>query len=109
MDHCCSLNDLGYYVQQTAILGLGLIGAGTNNGRIARMLHSLSSYYYRSPALLFCVRLLTNYKIENVNLELLFVYCSLFADKNCSRSCTYGKGVAVTGSLPFGSVSAVKV
>ena len=55
MDHCCSLNDLGYYVQQTAILGLGLIGAGTNNARIAGMLRNLSSYYYKDPSLLFCV------------------------------------------------------
>lgn len=42
---------------QSATVSLGLIGAGTNNARIAGMLRNLSSYYYKDPSLLFCVRL----------------------------------------------------
>ncbi|XP_065875691.1 26S proteasome non-ATPase regulatory subunit 2 homolog A-like [Euphorbia lathyris] len=44
-------------VVMAAIMSLGLIGAGTNNARIARMLRNLSSYYYKYPRLLFCVRI----------------------------------------------------
>lgn len=40
---------------QAAIISLGLIGAGTNNARIAGMLRNLSSYYYKDASLLFCV------------------------------------------------------
>jgi hypothetical protein len=40
---------------QAAIISLGLIGAGTNNARIAGMLRNLSSYYYKEAAHLFCV------------------------------------------------------
>ena len=32
-----------------------MIGAGTNNARIAGMLRNLSSYYYKEASLLFCV------------------------------------------------------
>ena len=34
----------------------GLIGAGTNNARLAGMLRGLGSYYYKEPTLLFLVR-----------------------------------------------------
>ena len=34
----------------------GLIGAGTNNARLAGLLRGLSSYYYKEPAMLFLVR-----------------------------------------------------
>eukprot|EP00244_Chara_vulgaris_P006492 TRINITY_DN2463_c0_g1_i1.p1 TRINITY_DN2463_c0_g1~~TRINITY_DN2463_c0_g1_i1.p1 ORF type:complete len:270 (+),score=39.94 TRINITY_DN2463_c0_g1_i1:56-811(+) len=44
-------------VAMGATIGLGLIGAGTNNARIAGMLRNLSSYYYKDPSLLFCVRI----------------------------------------------------
>lgn len=40
---------------QAAVISLGLIGAGTNNARIAGMLRNLSSYYYKDANLLFCV------------------------------------------------------
>jgi len=40
-----------------AIFGLGLIGAGTNNSRIAGMLRSLATYYYKEPNHLFLVRM----------------------------------------------------
>jgi 26S proteasome regulatory subunit N1 len=40
-----------------AILGLGLIGAGTNNARVANMLRSLATYYYKEPNHLFVVRI----------------------------------------------------
>lgn len=41
---------------QGAVVSLGVIGAGTNNARIAGMLRNLSSYYYKDQTLLFCVR-----------------------------------------------------
>lgn len=44
-------------VAMAAIISLGLIGAGTNNARIAGMLRNLSSYYYKEASLLFCVRI----------------------------------------------------
>ncbi|KAL6535815.1 26S proteasome non-ATPase regulatory subunit 2 A [Orobanche hederae] len=44
-------------VVQAATISLGLIGAGTNNARIAGMLRNLSSYYYKDASLLFCVRI----------------------------------------------------
>ncbi|CAI5978757.1 unnamed protein product [Closterium sp. NIES-64] len=44
-------------VAMGATLSLGLIGAGTNNARIAGMLRNLSSYYYKDPTVLFCVRI----------------------------------------------------
>nr|GLL46285.1 26S proteasome non-ATPase regulatory subunit 2 homolog A-like [Ipomoea trifida] len=44
-----------------AIISLGLTGAGTNNARIAGMLCNLSSYYYKEPDLLFCVRMLFHF------------------------------------------------
>jgi 26S proteasome regulatory subunit N1 len=43
-------------VAQAAILSLGLIGAGTNNARIAGMLRALASYYYKDANHLFMVR-----------------------------------------------------
>lgn len=44
-------------VSMSAIISLGLIGAGTNNARIAGMLRNLSSYYYKEAGHLFCVRI----------------------------------------------------
>ncbi|CAO2814489.1 unnamed protein product [Amaranthus hypochondriacus] len=44
-------------VAMAAIVSLGLIGAGTNNARIAAMLRNLSSYYYKDASALFCVRI----------------------------------------------------
>ncbi|XP_019059427.1 PREDICTED: 26S proteasome non-ATPase regulatory subunit 2 homolog A-like [Tarenaya hassleriana] len=50
-------HDTDSEVAMAAVISLGLIGAGTNNGRIAGMLRNLSSYYYKDPSLLFCVRI----------------------------------------------------
>ncbi|XP_015887276.3 26S proteasome non-ATPase regulatory subunit 2 homolog A-like [Ziziphus jujuba] len=44
-------------VAMAAIISLGLIGAGTNNARIAGLLQNLSSYYSKDPSILFCVRI----------------------------------------------------
>ncbi|KAF9608672.1 hypothetical protein IFM89_010456 [Coptis chinensis] len=44
-------------VVMAAIISLGLIGAGTNNARIAGMLRDLSNYYYKQADILFCVRI----------------------------------------------------
>jgi len=44
-------------VSQGAILSLGLIGAGTNNSRIAGLLRQLSAYYCKDPNHLFTIRI----------------------------------------------------
>lgn len=44
-------------VAQSAILALGLIGAGTNNARIAQLLRQLSVYYSKDPNCLFVTRI----------------------------------------------------
>jgi hypothetical protein len=44
-------------VAQGAILALGLIGAGTNNSRIALLLRQLSAYYSKEANQLFIVRI----------------------------------------------------
>ncbi|PSR95340.1 26S proteasome non-ATPase regulatory subunit 2 A like [Actinidia chinensis var. chinensis] len=50
-------HDMDTEVAMAAVISLGLIGAGTNNARIAGMLRNLSSYYYKEASLLFCVRI----------------------------------------------------
>ncbi|PIA32537.1 hypothetical protein AQUCO_04400025v1 [Aquilegia coerulea] len=50
-------HDTDSEVAMAAIISLGLIGAGTNNARIAGMLRNLSSYYYKEASPLFCVRI----------------------------------------------------
>lgn len=59
----CSVNHCGMAIcsRETLhtcvwIVMAGLIGAGTNNARLAGMLRGLSSYYYKEPTLLFLVR-----------------------------------------------------
>lgn len=39
-----------------AIFAMGLVGAGTNNARMAQMLRALASYYHKEPDCLFVVR-----------------------------------------------------
>ncbi|KAI0764868.1 armadillo-type protein [Fomes fomentarius] len=48
-------NDL--QVALNAIFAMGLIGAGTNNARLAQMLRQLAGYYYKEPDCLFMVRI----------------------------------------------------
>ncbi|CAD7696710.1 unnamed protein product [Ostreobium quekettii] len=43
-------------VAKCAIVALGIIGAGTNNARLAGILRNLSSYYYKDQKMLFLVR-----------------------------------------------------
>lgn len=40
-----------------SIFAMGLLGAGTNNARIAQLLRQLASYYHRDPNALFMVRI----------------------------------------------------
>ena len=47
-------NDL--LVAVNAIFAMGLVGAGTNNARLAQMLRQLAGYYYKEPDCLFVVR-----------------------------------------------------
>ncbi|KAK4052584.1 proteasome regulatory particle base subunit [Microbotryomycetes sp. JL221] len=48
-------NDL--LVATNAILAMGLVGAGTNNARLAQLLRQLASYYAKEPDCLFMVRI----------------------------------------------------
>jgi 26S proteasome regulatory subunit N1 len=50
-------HDADLDVVQSAIFALGMIGAGTNNSRIAGLLRQLSAYYGKEPAALFLVRI----------------------------------------------------
>lgn len=43
-------------VAVNAILAMGLVGAGTNNARLAQMLRGLATYYAKEPDCLFMVR-----------------------------------------------------
>eukprot|EP00878_Enallax_costatus_P009276 GHUV01009695.1.p1 GENE.GHUV01009695.1~~GHUV01009695.1.p1 ORF type:complete len:780 (+),score=173.65 GHUV01009695.1:1347-3686(+) len=49
-------HDADTEVAQSAVMAMGIIGAGTNNARLAGILRSLASYYYKEPTLLFLVR-----------------------------------------------------
>ncbi|KAF2152557.1 26S proteasome regulatory complex, non-ATPase subcomplex, Rpn1 subunit [Myriangium duriaei CBS 260.36] len=40
-----------------AIFAMGMLGAGTNNARLAQLLRQLASYYHRDPNALFMVRI----------------------------------------------------
>lgn len=44
-------------VAMAAIFALGLVGAGTNNSRVAQLLRQLSSFYAKEADQLYCVRL----------------------------------------------------
>lgn len=44
-------------VAQNAIYAMGLVGAGTNNARLAQLLRQLASYYIKSADSLFIVRI----------------------------------------------------
>lgn len=88
---------------QAAIISLGLVGAGTNNARIAGMLRKFSSFYYIDPRMLFCVMLLFNafscsslppYPIKFMRFLCRFIDMLWFfsVGANCSRSCILGEG-----------------
>lgn len=44
-------------VSLNAIFAMGLVGAGTNNARLAQMLRQLAAYYHKEPNHLFMVRI----------------------------------------------------
>ena len=44
-------------ISQNAIYAMGLVGAGTNNARLAQLLRQLAQYYSKSPDSLFIVRI----------------------------------------------------
>ena len=48
-------NDIDVAVN--AIFAMGLVGAGSNNARLAQLLRQLASYYHRDPNALFMVRI----------------------------------------------------
>lgn len=49
-------HDSDLAVAINAIFAMGMIGAGTNNARLAQMLRQLASYYYKEADCLFMVR-----------------------------------------------------
>lgn len=50
-------HDVNGEVAINAVLAIGLVGAGTNNARVAGILRNLSSYYSKEQSILFVVRL----------------------------------------------------
>lgn len=44
-------------ISQNAILGLGIVSAGTNNSRVAGLLRQLSEFYSKEAGHIFCVRI----------------------------------------------------
>jgi 26S proteasome regulatory subunit N1 len=50
-------HDNDEFVSQNAVFALGLIGAGTNNSRIAQLLRQLAVFYAKVPNHLFLVRI----------------------------------------------------
>jgi len=44
-------------VAMNAIFSMGLVGAGTNNAKLAQMLRQLAGYYHKEPDCLFVVRI----------------------------------------------------
>lgn len=49
-------HDSDLSVAFNAIFAMGLVGAGTNNAKLAQMLRQLASYYHKEPDCLFMVR-----------------------------------------------------
>lgn len=50
-------HDSDLEVAINAIFAMGLVGAGTNNARLAQLLRGLASYYHRETNCLFMVRI----------------------------------------------------
>lgn len=50
-------HDSDLSVALNAIFAMGIVGAGTNNARLAQRLRQLANYYYREPDCLFVVRI----------------------------------------------------
>ena len=50
-------HDSDLEVAANAIFAMGLVGAGTNNARLAQLLRGLASYYHREANCLFMVRI----------------------------------------------------
>ncbi|RKO97191.1 26S proteasome regulatory complex, non-ATPase subcomplex, Rpn1 subunit, partial [Caulochytrium protostelioides] len=44
-------------VSMNAIVAMGIVGAGTNNARLAQMMRQLAAYYHKEPNHLFLVRI----------------------------------------------------
>jgi len=49
-------HDSDLSVALNAIFAMGLVGAGSNNARLAQMLRQLAGYYHKEPDCLFMVR-----------------------------------------------------
>lgn len=80
-------NDLE--VAMNAIFAMGLVGAGTNNAKLAQMLRQLASYYNKEADCLFVVRIA---QVSSVPRSATPVRCSAFPSSRCHRvSCTWAR------------------
>lgn len=50
-------HDSDLAVALNSIFAMGVVGAGTNNARLAQMLRQLATYYHKEPDCLFMVRI----------------------------------------------------
>ena len=87
-------NDL--QVAINAIFAMGLVGAGTNNARLAQMLRQLASYYAKEADCLFMVR------IAQVRLRSL--ESDNCADDSLTGTHSYGQGHDRHQPFPHGPI-----
>jgi len=69
-------HDQDVELSQCAILGLGLISAGSNNSRIAGLLKQLSEFYSKEPNHLFLVRISQGLNVMGKGLLSISPFCS---------------------------------
>lgn len=90
-------HDSDLAVALNAIFAMGLVGAGTNNAKLAQLLRQLASYYYKEADCLFMVRI--------AQVRTAHSACSMvqIAHEECHRpdrvSCTWAR--APLASPPF--------
>ena len=87
-------------VAMNAILAMGLVGAGTNNARLAQLLRQLASYYHRDMNSVFMVRIAQVRLHSNVYLQALLT--------RGLGVITHGKGDAFCESIPHRSAGTVE-
>lgn len=98
-------NDL--QVAMSAIFAMGLVGAGTNNARLAQMLRQLASYYNKEPDCLFVVRIAQVRYLSVSDPEGVVKRDGRLMGWCCSRagSRTLGQGDDRDQPIPHGSVT----
>lgn len=90
-------NDLE--VALNAIFAMGLVGAGTNNARLAQMLRQLAGYYQKEPDCLFMVR------VSQVRRSFLpLSFCELSAGADASFSSVFCRVSSTWAREPSASI-----